>query len=360
MFYSCKKILRHNADINIIYGTRSNGKSFAVLQNAVIDFLNGVGGLAYIRRRTSEIKKSLVDKYFRDKNFIKWLDEYTKHEYNNIFYKAGDLFICKTEKGEVIKESVKLFGSAFSLQDAEKEKSLHFEHCYNLLLEEALTRKPYLENECVILENLVSTIQRGECAKLWLVGNTVSRVCPYFSYWGIRNIRTQKPDTIEDYKILIDGENDTKIEKFIAVEFAENLTYTGNSLVVGKARESITGNEWESDDHPTIFFKLEEAEILYECFYEYMNFCFKMLLVFYNDAPYLYIYPYTREFLRVAKNRHIFTQQFETERGRSNKMWLNQHKVMRELLRTNKAVYSDKLCGDEFLQCLKSFNPFRA
>lgn len=360
MFYSCRKILRHNADINIIYSTRSNGKSFSVLQNAVIDFLNGVGGLAYVRRRTSEIKKSLVDKYFRDKNFIKWLEEYTNHDYNNIYYKAGDLFICRVENGVVVKDSVKLFGSAFSLQDAEKDKSLHFEHCYNILLEEALTRKQYLDNECVILENLVSTIQRGGTARLWLVGNTVSRVCPYFQYWGIKNVRTQKPSTIEDYKITISSEANNNIEKFIAVEFAENKTDISNSLAVGKARGSITGNEWEHEEHPTLFFKLEESEILYECFYEYMSFCFKMLLVFYDDAPYLYIYPYTREFLRVAKHRHIFTQNFETESGRNNRMWLNQHKVMRDLLRNNKAIYSDALCGDEFLQCLKSFNPFRA
>ena len=363
-YYSCKKILRHNADINIIYGTRSNGKSFSVLQQAVEDFINGVGGLAYIRRRSTEIKKSLVDKYFRDPNFVKWLEKRTEGKYNNIFYKAGDLFICKKNGNEIDKESITLFGAAFSLQDAEKEKSLHYEFCYNLLLEEALTREKYLEKECVVLENLVSTIQRNGAARLWLVGNTVSRLCPYFEYWSLKNVRAQKVGTIADYRIAVPSTDENgepcTLEKFIAVEYAENTVDHSASLALGKSRNSISGNEWESGEHPHLFFKLEDAEVLYTCFYEYMSFCFKMMILFYDDAPYLYIYPFTRQDLRLTKSRDIFTEKFETVENRWNRATLPQHNLMRDLIRKNKVVYPNDLSGDEFLQCLKSFNPFRA
>ena len=360
-YYSVKKILRHNADINIIYSTRSNGKSFSVLKNATEDFLNGKGGVGYIRRHSVDCKKSKVDKYFRDPNFIKWLEKETDGKYNYIYYRAGDLFICKRNGNEIDKESVSLFGAAFSLQDAENEKSLHYEFCYNLILEEALTRKKYLEGdkEPIILENLVSTILRNNGGKLWLIGNTVSRLCPYFSYWGLKQIRTQKVGTIEDYHITIKV-GDENVDKYISVEYAENNIENKNSIIVGKARNSITGNEWEHDEHPHLFFKLEDAEILYTCFYEHMAFCFKIQILFYKDAPYLYIYPFTRHDVRLTNTRDIFTERFETAANRWNRSTLPQHALIRDLIRNNKVLYSDSLCGDEFLQCLKTFNPFRA
>lgn len=357
--YSVKKILRHNADINIIYGTRSNGKSFSVLQNAVIDYMQGVGGFGYVRRRTAEITKSKVDKYFRDPNFQKWMEEYTDGTYNTIFYRAGDLFIAKKENGEVIKESVALFGSAFSLQNVEENKSLHYEFIYNILIEEGLTRQKYLEEEPTLVMSLLSTIQRNGRARLWFVGNTVSRVCPYFPEWGLANFRNQKVGTIADYKKVVDNGDGTTRDVFISVEYAENTADHNNSLAFGRAAKAVTGNEWESDAHPHLFFRLEDAEILYTCYYEYMNFCFKLQILFYGDAPYLYIYPYTRQEVRAARGRELFTQEFETVSGRWNKACKPQHDLIRKLLATNKAVYSDDLCGDEFSQCLKSFNPFR-
>ena len=359
-YYSLKKILRHNADINIIYSTRSNGKSFAVLQNAVEDFLNGVGGFAYVRRKNDEIKKSEVDKYFRDANFLKWLEERTEKKYNCIFYKAGDLFICRKEKNVIDKDSVTLCGAAFALQSAESVKSLHFEFCYNIIYEEAITRKRYLDNEPSELEHLISTIQRNGAARLWLIGNTVSRVCPFFNYWGLPHIRTLKAGTITDYKASFKDADGNTHEVFIAVEYAENTADHSKSIAAGKSRGAINNNEWEHDEHPKLFFKLEESEVLYTCFYEHMAFVFKMQILFYNDAPYLYVYPYTRDGLRLSKNRDIFTERFETEPNRWNRCVLPQHELMRKLIRDNKLIFSDDLSGDEFLQCMKTFNPFRA
>ena len=49
-FYSLDRILKENAVYNMVFGERSNGKTYAVLKYAVNDFVKTGGTFAYIRR----------------------------------------------------------------------------------------------------------------------------------------------------------------------------------------------------------------------------------------------------------------------------------------------------------------------
>jgi len=81
-----------------------------------------------------------------------------------------------------------------------------------IIFEEFMERGCYIAREPDRLEIFYSTIdrKRGE-VKVWLVGNSISRVCPYFSAWGLDTVfRKMKQGDIVEHTIK-NKENDVKI-----------------------------------------------------------------------------------------------------------------------------------------------------
>ena len=59
----------------------------------------------------------------------------------------------------------------------------------DIIYEEFFARTPYLPGEPDKLVNLWSTVDRKRfTTKIWCVGNTISRVCPYIPEWGLHKI----------------------------------------------------------------------------------------------------------------------------------------------------------------------------
>ena len=49
-FYSLNNILEYEATYNVIFGERSNGKTYAVLKEAISQYFKDKGQLAIVRR----------------------------------------------------------------------------------------------------------------------------------------------------------------------------------------------------------------------------------------------------------------------------------------------------------------------
>ena len=54
-FYSLKKIDKMNARYNVIYGERSNGKTYAVLERALENAIKNKKAFAYLRRWDEDV-----------------------------------------------------------------------------------------------------------------------------------------------------------------------------------------------------------------------------------------------------------------------------------------------------------------
>ena len=82
-----------------------------------------------------------------------------------------------------------------------------------------MSRGVYIANEPNKLMTFYSTVDRKQGrVKLWLVGNTVSKICPYLSEWGLMDIlKHQKQGEIKT-KIIHNEENDVKI----AIEYCKS------------------------------------------------------------------------------------------------------------------------------------------
>lgn len=342
-YYSLKEILKCKADTNIILGPRSNGKSYAVKNFCVSNFFKEGGKFAYVRRNTVDIKTAKVESYFSNANVYK----YSKEKYNGIMCYRERLYpYVITEEGKKVRGPE--CGAYFCLSTATHYKSLVLEGYTDIIVEEVTAEDNiYLEQEPTILLNLVSTIARDKPVRVWLIGNKVTRICPYIREWGLSGVYTQEMGTIQLYKIPNNKDMST-----IAVEMSTPLNYV-NRNIFGTASKSIMSGEWESKEYPRLWRKYSEFEKIYELLVEYsgLRYVCQLLLDTEEDIPTLYVYPFNNnKFIK-----RVLTDQYN--RSLDYTFYFNKEipveKLMSKLVDNKKVVFSDNLTGTEFYTIIK-------
>ena len=213
-YYTLKDIRKYKCVWNIIYGDRAKGKSFAVKDRA-LDYAwkTQKPTIAYIRRLRDDIAPELITKYFQDRG-VNLVERASGGEFTDITYYRGYLWWSKIVEGKIVRGEP--CGEAFSLSLWRRYKSTGHPYLKHFIVEEVLADRGYIKNEPEVLQNLVSTLARqDEEIEVYLIGNLISRVCPYFKDWNLQGVRTQKPGTIDIYKMK--QEDGTEVP--IAVEF---------------------------------------------------------------------------------------------------------------------------------------------
>lgn len=218
IYYSLTNILKHEASYNIIFGERSNGKSFAVKEYCVRHAYKAKKAtFALVRRNTDDVKPSAVESYFSDTPVY----TITDGEYNCITAWQGKIYlsIIDVETNKITRGLV--IGFYFYLSGAVHYKSRSYPDVYNVIFEEFITDGQYLNDEPGKFQDLMSTILRRRDGKVFCIGNTVSRLNPYYRDWSLRNMPHMKMYQIDDY-YLDTGERDENGEPkkvHIAVEY---------------------------------------------------------------------------------------------------------------------------------------------
>lgn len=352
-YYSTSNIRKHNADINIIFGEKSNGKSYAVKKDAIEDAIKGKGSVIYVRRYDFDIKTKDVEAYFADAP----ISELTKGEYNGVIVKSRVIYLALYEDGEKVKQSAKPIGRAVNISGYEHFASQNFGKVGNIIVEEFFTVRNYLFDEPNELLKLISTIVRddNDC-KVWLIGNTVNRVCPYIRDWGLVNLLKQKQGTIDTYNFeRTDPVSGEKVITKICCEYCENA---GNKSVFafGKSSKMIAGGEWHTDEQPRLPKPIEKFDMVYELLLSDLGFSYVMQLLIDKDdgGQIIYVYPYT-------KNRNIqrkITKEFSSDPfiSPSFNSKIRAEVLMKELFLNRKICFSDNLTGTDFYQVLSNRN----
>ena len=345
-FYRLTKILKANAVWNMILGQRDNGKSYAVKEQCIKDAWNNKL-MVYLRRWDIDIKRSKVERYFQDmQNVIKRV---TKGKCDCITYFSESLYFSRTnEKG--IAERISIAGYTVGLSGQSHDKSINFPDAYNIIFEEFVTDDVYLDNESELLFNIVSTIKRRHTVRVWLIGNTISRLCPYYSEWELTNIPHQKVDTIEVYEKIvgtdiITGEN--RIVR-VAVELCDEITE--NDIFFGESADTVTSGKWNSKKMPHLPLPYNDYKSLYKVVIKKYNMEY-MIEVLKTNIYVLYVHPntdkkFTGRILQNAYDPHPATTQYLTELTKGDIM-------IKDLLKNNKICFSDDLTGTEFYTLYK-------
>ena len=344
-YYRLNKILGYKAHYNILLGMRSNGKSYAVKEFVLLNAYHGKGKFIYMRRYREDVKTNDVISYFSDMP----IESITQGKYQGVTCYQGVLYFCnytdelRTVKGEEI-------GRVVYLSGMEHFKSQAFPDITDVIFEEFVTKRLYLRDEPNTLQNFISTIARDRNIRVWMVANTISRVCPYFEEWALKNIPRQKQGTIDTYKYDRHAEDGTVYTTVVAVENCENAG-TSSNMFFGNIAKSITGGQWEVEEVPHLPVDEEGRELPYECLYEIhlsdMGFQFVLQLCCNDEGGmWIYVYPYTKT-KRIL--RHI-TSEFSTDPFYSVGLMdkIPAEAKMRELLKEQKICYSDNLTGSDF------------
>lgn len=348
-FYNGTALWKQGAPWNVVLSERSDGKSLWFLKQCVIDFVETGHKLAYVRRYEDNIKQKDVNLYFKDPNFLKWLQGGS--EYTGIRCNRGELWFTAWNPDANKEIDKDLFGYVFALNVQEKYKSLHYDGVYNIIFEEFITDKFYLGNEQIYFSHLISTICRSGKFRAILIGNTISRDCPYLLDFGIDLLKT-KPGKM--YKHTLKKANGSTV--LCIFDYA--APNEKDSFFFGKAEKNIDAGEWETEDLPHLFFKFKECEQIYRCtFVTRLRQAYKLVVCLYNSEKYLFVYPARYEDA-VESYGDIFTDNADFEHGFFLRPEKKRHQKINKLLRAGRVLYSDNLTGTEFKRALKRYNPF--
>lgn len=338
-YYSVQNILQENADYNMLLGERSNGKSYSVKHQCIDDYVKKQFGFIYLRRYTVEIKNFMVNAYFNDVDVKKA----TNGRWEAIDVYRSGIYLCNFVEGKLVREVQ--CGLVMALSTATHYKSMSLLEFKNVIFEEFITDELYLDNEPAKLQQLISTIARRERIRVFLIGNTISRLCPYFNEWQLIHIPKQKQGTIDIYNMTTDQIEDGKpVVVKIAVELCEN---SGNNskMFFGVRSKAITSGTWESDVQPHIPYPYKECQKLYTFTVIKFNMTYMCEILKHEKEMFIFVHPTNK----ITTNR-IIQEEY------SPNMLVTQRLIVLtkgddiaiKLIRMNKLCFSDNLTGSEF------------
>lgn len=177
IWYNKSKLLSHNTILNFLIGQRGGGKTYGFKTWCIDDFLKNGNQFLWLRRYKTELhgtskELGVVQTWFND----------VAHLYPDV-----ELEI----KGGVAYINGEIAGYFGALSISEHWKSIPFNKVNKVVYDEFLIRtglgKQYLKNEATIFLELMETVGRmRENVRYFLVGNALSFVNPYFTYFGIK------------------------------------------------------------------------------------------------------------------------------------------------------------------------------
>lgn len=237
-FYSLKKVLEKNPDIIALIGQRSNGKTYASLEYALNNFKKHKRTFVYVRRWAEDIVSKNMSKLFDPLPIAKIFGAGC-----SIKYLRGTFWLHDESSDD---EDVCL-GWAVALNQIAHTKSQTFTGAQIVILDEFLQLKSEvrLRDEFDAWEQTLSTILRTtNDAKIFLLGNTVSKYSPYFTPYGI-DINSMTQGEIK----VIDLPNEVGQPTRVVIEWCKYNPKVGQktSKYIRGSKMARTG-EWEIEE----------------------------------------------------------------------------------------------------------------
>ena len=228
-YYTLTRIKERKARYNVIFGERSNGKSFSVHEEMILNFYNNGKQSGLIRRWEEDFKGKRGQETFAGickAHDGKYISELTNGQWDNIKYYSSKWYLTRREY-DAKRDEYKIytceqpFCYAFALTTVEHDKSSSYNDITVVLFDEFITREMYLPNEFITFQNCLSTIIRDrDDVVIYMLGNTVNKYCPYFSEMGLTNIQHMQQGSIDVYQY---GDS----EMTVAVEYVQSSEKRG-------------------------------------------------------------------------------------------------------------------------------------
>lgn len=180
-YYSLEEILKHDSQYYIIFGQRSNGKSYAVDKYVLDNYFNKGEEFVIVKRYNDELKRTIAE------TMLTPLYDYVFEEYGYYIRFFQGKWLASDDK-DLPLSKWNTIGYAQTLNSVDKFKGSQYPNVTTIVFEEFMSTKgDYLVDEVNIFMNVVSTIVRKRTnVKVFLLGNTISKYSPYSDSLGIR------------------------------------------------------------------------------------------------------------------------------------------------------------------------------
>lgn len=237
-YYDPRPLLGKGGDINVIWGQRSNGKTYSYLKYALENFRDTGRTFVYVRRWAEDIAVKNMNKLMSPLPITDIFGEECHIEF------ARGAFVLKSSDSNIEDQTI---GWAISLNQVAHTKSQTFTGAQVVILDEFLQLKSerVLRDEFDAWEQTLSTVLRTtNDARIFILGNSVSKYSPYFTPYGI-DPNQMKQGEIKEINLPNEEGQPTKV----CAEYCEFNKKVGKrtSKYVRGSKMAKTG-EWEIEE----------------------------------------------------------------------------------------------------------------
>ena len=344
-YYNLKNIMAKNAQYNIIFGERSNGKTYAVLKYGIKKYAENGEQLAIVRRWQDDFTGKRGASMFDALESNDEIRKLTGGEWSGVYYYGSRWFLCKYEEDKRIVDE-KPFAYGFSISSMEHDKSTSFPDITTICFDEFLTRTAYLPDEFVLFMNVISTIIRSRVnVRIFMLGNTVNKYCPYFSEMGLTHIKEMKPGDIDVYQY-------GKSKLTVAVEYTtpnKNGKESDLYFAFDNPKLSmITGGAWEIDIYPHCPVKYKPSEVLFKYYIQFAGDLLECEIIQHDDSSFTFIHRKTTE-IKSPNDAIIYTPDyspFPNYKRKITKPTSNIERKIAEYYIKDKVFYANNEIGE--------------
>ena len=344
----------------MLISARNDGKSYAVKYRALYRAVKYGEMFTYLRRYEIDLKRAdpayyWNDFYKKDSNVVM---ELTDGVYNCIISKNKAEFHLATRNGKKVEEGP-MIGYIHALSVASSYKSLQFPDVGSIIYEEFVSDR-YIYSEPRKLLNYVSTVLRGENKVVWLIGNTITKINPYFREFELTGFNKIKPGEVQIYDQHYTLEDGTATTSRVIVHIPD-IKKKGSgikSMFFGSAAHMIAGQQWDVEEQPHLMDKRSEYHAMYELVFDYDNnarYLMTLLqshkdpnrVLWYVEPKTTPLQPNTRVICPrlIEQAGALYTARFSPINERERYAF--------KLLDYGRIAYSDNLTGTEFKRALE-------
>lgn len=354
-YYSLTNILKKNAVYNVIIGERSNGKTYSVLKYALKQRIEHGGQVAIVRRWKEDISGRRAADIWKALLANDEVSKLSNGQWTGVTYWAGKFYLCNydNEGKPIYNTDSDTLGYCFSLSDTEHNKSISYPYITTILFDEFMTKHVYLQDEFVLFMNTVSTIVRQRTnVKIFMLGNTVNKYCPYFQEMGLTHVLQMEQGTIDVYTY-----GDSKLT--VAVEYCATLKASKENnfyFAFNNPRlEMITSGAWELDIYPHLPVKYRPCDIQFTYFICFNGQVYQCEIIEVKGVPFTFIHDKTTP-IKDTDNDLIYTLEYNPKLNYRRNILKPLTKLEERILwfyKSDRVFYQDNTVGDAIHNYLK-------
>lgn len=342
----------------MVFGEKSNGKTYSILEKIIKNYTQSGEQGAIIRRWDMDFKKQTGKTMFA--SFVNdpetgenKIEKWTNGRYDDVLFYNGTWTLVKHdyegEPGHLFKDSQPM-AYAFTLNNAEHTSGSSYPGITTILFDEFMSFSGYLPDEFVAFQIIVSNIVRKRHnVKIYMMGNTINKSCPYFREMGLSHLKDMKQG---DTALYTYGNSKLKV----AVEFCNTAKKNGGKAsddyfaFDNPALDMITEGAWMTKIYPHKPVSFDKHDIKFTYFIQFEEQILQCEIIMRGHYNFTFVHPKTTP-LRHENKDLIFSQEANPLFNFSRKInqGMNKQKIVEKILQyynNEKIFYSDNSTGE--------------